>query len=231
MPGSHTGAEPRMTEHFVQFYDNDAYLVSQVTGFIRAGFQAGDAVIVIAAKPRRDDLEKHLRPDIVRASTQHPGTEPYLALDAEETLSKFMLDGQPDEQRFADYMGPVLERAAEKANGRLRVFGEMVNVLSGQGAHEAAIRLEGFWNNLARIHPMSIFCGYAMAAFPRGADGHAFLRVCDAHSRVSPAESYKAPANAHEHYRTIALLQQKAFALETELAHGRKLENTLQRSY
>ena len=63
----------------------------------------------------------------------------------------------------------------------------------------------------------------------RAADGRAFLRVCNAHSRVSLAESYTTPANAHEHFRTIAMLQQKAVALETELAHRKELEKALQR--
>ncbi len=76
---------------------------------------------------------------------------------------------------------------------------------------------------------MSIFCGYQIGAFAREADGDAFRRVCNAHSRVSPAESYTPPANAHEHYRAIAMLQQKALALETELAHRKELERVLHR--
>ena len=31
-----------MIEHFVQFYENDAYLFNQVTGFIRASLRDGD---------------------------------------------------------------------------------------------------------------------------------------------------------------------------------------------
>lgn len=68
-----------------------------------------------------------------------------------------------------------------------------------------------------------------MAAFPRKADGIAFLRTCNEHLRVCPAESYTPPANAHQHYRTIAMLQQKAIALETEVAHRKQLEKALQR--
>ena len=139
-------------DHFVQFYKDDAYLLDQVTGFIRAGLRAGDAVVVIAAKPRRDELDKRVRGDVTRA--------------------------------------------ADGGQRRLRVFGEMVNLLATKGAHEAALRLEPFRDNLARVHPMSIFCGYQIGAFAREADGDAFRRVCNAHSRVSPAESYTPPANA-----------------------------------
>lgn len=218
-----------MLDHAVQFYEDDGYLVGQVAGFIRAGLQAGDAAVVIVTKPRRDELEKHLRNDISRAAARYPNAEQYLALDAADTLSKFMLEGRPDEGRFAEFMGPVLKRAADACNGRLRVFGEMVNLIAANAEHEAAICLEEFWNRLARIQPMSIFCGYRIGVFARAADGQAFLNVCNAHSRVSPAESYTPPANAHEHYRAIAMLQQKAMALETELAHRKELEKALQR--
>lgn len=218
-----------MIEHFVQFYEDDAYLVKQVADFARAGLQAGDAVVVIATKPHRDELEKRLRNDIAHAAARYPNAEQYLALDAADTLSKFMLQGRPDESRFNDFMGPVLKRATDRCNGRLRVFGEMVNLTASNGEHEAAICLEEFWNKLARIQPMSIFCGYQIGAFARVADGQAFLSVCNAHSRVSPAESYTPPANAHEHYRTIAILQQKAIALDTELAHRTELDKALRR--
>lgn len=215
-----------MIEHFVQFYEDDAYLVKQVADFIRVGLHAGDAAVVIAAKPRRDELAKRLREDISRAAARYPRAEQYIALDAADTLSKFMLDGRPDEGRFADFMGPVLRRATDGGNGRLRVFGEMVNLIAANGEHQAAICLEEFWNKLARVQPMSIFCGYRIGAFARAADGQAFLNVCNAHSRISPAESYTSPANAHEHYRAIAMLQQKAVALETELAHRKELEKS-----
>lgn len=202
----------------MQFYESDAYLVQQVTGFIRAGLIAGDAVVVIATKPHRDEFENRLREDIARAVQRYPGAEQYVALDAADTLAKFMVDGRPDEGRFADFMGPVLRRAADGCNGRLRGFGEMVNLLATNGGHEAALCIEAFWNKFAMIHPLSIFCGYQIGAFTRAAGGDALLSVCNAHSRISPAESYTAPANAHEHYRAIAMLQQKACALETELA-------------
>ncbi|HEV8097294.1 MAG TPA: MEDS domain-containing protein [Burkholderiales bacterium] len=219
-----------MIEHFVQFYENDAYLANQVAGFIRAGLQAGDAAIVIATKSRRDDLQKRLSADVSRAPEQRPRVEPYVPLDAAETLATFMVDGLPDERRFADVMGRVLKRAAASGNGRLRVYGEMVGLLSTNGKHGAAIRLEELWNELAKVHPFSLFCAYPMRAFAGEADGDAFLRICNVHSRVCPAESYTPPANAHEHYRTIALLQQKAIALETEVARRKELEKTLQRT-
>jgi hypothetical protein len=213
-----------MIEHFVQFYEDDAYLVNQVAAFIRSGLRAGDAAIVIGTKPHRDDLEKRLKADVARAAAQRPAGEYYVALDSADMLSQFMVDGRLDEARFTGLMVPILKRATDSGNGRVRVFGEMVGMLCMEGRHDTAVRLEEFWNDLAGIHSFSLFCAYPMRAFPKAADGAPFLRICDEHARVSPAESYKPPANAHEHFRTIAVLQQKAVALENQMADRKSVD-------
>jgi MEDS: MEthanogen/methylotroph, DcmR Sensory domain len=213
-----------MIEHVVQFYDRDAYMLDQVADFVRAGIRAGDVAAVCVTDAHRAELEIRLRAEVSRAAGRR---QTYLVLDAEESLAKIMTHGWPDERRFVELLEPALERAAQRGGRPLRLFGEMVSLLSANRQHDAAICLEEFGNNLATIHPVSIFCAYPIGVFPRAADGDAFLRICNAHSRVSPAESYAPPANAHEHYRAIAMLQQKAIALETETAHREELEKAL----
>jgi hypothetical protein len=216
-----------MTEHFVQFYEEDAYLVRQVAGFLRVGLHAGEAVVVVATQPHRDELEKRLRADVASAAAHRPRAQHYVALDAAETLSKFFINGQLDEKRFGDTIEPVLMQAADRGNGRVRVFGEMVALLCTLGMHPTAIRLEEFWNKLAKIHSFSLLCAYPLCAFPTEAHGAPFLAICNEHARVVPAESYIPPANAPEHYRAIATLQQKATALEFEVSLRRDAEKVL----
>jgi len=38
----------------------------------------------------------------------------------------------------------------------------MVNVLWQEGKQESAIRLEEYWNELARLYPFSLFCSYML---------------------------------------------------------------------
>jgi len=132
----------QMIEHFVQFYENDVYLISQVAGFLRAGLQAGDAAVVIATKPHRDDLENRLRADTSRMAAQQLHADRYVALDAADTLSQFLVDGQLDGERFTGLFGPILKRTTGSGDGRARVFGEMVGLLCTEGKHEAAIRVK-----------------------------------------------------------------------------------------
>ncbi|HYP39411.1 MAG TPA: MEDS domain-containing protein, partial [Chloroflexia bacterium] len=87
--------------HRVQFYDDDRFLLDELSRSIGSALGAGDAAIVIATKEHREGLARRLEArglDITHAT----GEGRYVALDAAETLSKFMVEGWPDAVRFAD---------------------------------------------------------------------------------------------------------------------------------
>ncbi len=84
----------RKCEHFVQFYETDSFLLNQLTGFVRTGLRAGNGVVVLGTKGRRQGLDESLRqsgldPSALRASGQ------YRPLDAVKTLSQFMIGELP----------------------------------------------------------------------------------------------------------------------------------------
>jgi len=195
--------------------------------FVGTGLGAGEVAIVIATRPHRELLAKRLTAcglDVTAVREQGR----YVALDAAETLSKFLVDGWPDEARFAAVVGGVITRAAEgKRPVRVRAFGEMVALLCAEGRPEAAIRLEELWNNLARTMPFSLLCAYPMSVFSRKADGGSFRGICAAHAHVVPAESYTGLSSIDARLRTITHLQQKASALDTETAERRGAEKEL----
>ncbi|HEV2851181.1 MAG TPA: ATP-binding protein [Thermoanaerobaculia bacterium] len=213
-------------EHFVQFYEKDAFLIDEVSAFIGSGLKAGQAGIVIATPPHREDLERRLRAHgLLPGGSFHP--DPFIALDAAETLSRFMVDGQPDPQRFTDVLGSVIRRATQDGSRQVRAFGEMVALLWAEGRHAAAIRLEELWDELIRAHSLSLLCAYPMEGFHDEEHGGSFLHICNAHSQVRPAESFLETATPDELRRQIARLQQKAAALETEVVKRRQAEQAL----
>lgn len=94
----------------------------------------------------------------------------YIAVDATEFLSKFMVDGLPDPARFSAVVGEVIARAAgasRQENGRAVAFGEMVAILSAEGKSEAAIHVERLWNDLARTYSFALHCAYPIQGFSR----------------------------------------------------------------
>ena len=204
--------------HAVQFYSDDKFLLDALSRFIGSALGAGDAGIVIATEEHRTELARRLSErglDVAR--TVEKGR--YVALDAGEALSQFMVNGWPDEERFVELIGGVISRAkaaAESVHGRAALFGEMVALLWEEGKTDAALRLEQLWNQIAQSHSFSL-CAYPLSKFYREDHREAFLKICDEHSAVLPAESH-ALASEDERLRMIALWQQKALALEAEIA-------------
>src|SRR4051812_33917107 len=49
------------SDHFVQFYESDGYLLDSVGGFASAGLGDGQSVIVIATSAHRASLDERLR--------------------------------------------------------------------------------------------------------------------------------------------------------------------------
>jgi PAS domain S-box-containing protein len=217
------------TEHFVQFYETDAFLVKSVASFIGAGLGAGDGAIVIATREHRVALEERLTAQGIDIKTVKAHGQ-FVALDANELLSQFMLGDMPDEILFNKVIGGLVEKIS-KGRSSVRAFGEMVALLWADGNHAGAIALEKLWNHLAGTHSFALFCAYPMNGFCGTKNGEAFLHVCGEHSRVLPAESYaNGDHNADERLRAIASLQQKANSLELEIAGRKRVECELRHS-
>jgi signal transduction histidine kinase len=218
--------------HVVQFYAEDTFLLDKLSRFAGTALGAGDSAVVIATKAHRDGLAQRLRArgfDLTMARLRGQ----YVALDAAETLSEFMVDGWPDEGRFTTLMGDVIAKVALATHGneppRVAAFGEMVTLLWAEGKPEAAIRLEQLWNTLAKTRAFCLYCAYPMSGFNHEEQGKLLLKICAEHSRVIPDESYTELVSEDQRLRSIAQLQQKAQALETEMAERRLVEEKLRR--
>ncbi|WP_292934844.1 ATP-binding protein [Noviherbaspirillum sp.] len=218
-----------MGEHLVQFYDDEAFLVEEIWGFIGPCLHAGNVAVVIASKPRLDSLERKFSPGLVPGSAFKSACDQYFSLDAQETLSRIMIDGWPDDILFKEVLGEVMKRASKQGKRHVHAYGEMVALLCTEGRQDAAIRLEQLWTDLAREYPFSLLCGYPMNVFSSEEHSKTFTAICDAHTHVQPAEGFRLPANEDELHRAIATLQQKSNALESEVARRKETEHALQR--
>ena len=216
------------TDHFVQFYEADDFLLNSLGEYTAAALKAGEAAIVVATEEHREELEARLRKHGLDVAAAVECGQLILR-DASETLSKFMVNGSPDSALFAGIVGDIIARAGE---GRpcVRVYGEMVALLWAEGNYDAAIRLEELWNDLQQKHSFALFCAYPMNGFAGDGPGRGLPDVCTTHSRVIPAESYTAIGDSDERLREIILLQQKARSLEAEITERKKAEELLRSS-
>ena len=216
--------------HSVQFYEGDAHLVGVVAGVLVDALRMGAPAIVIATESHRQAVVERLKTFDVAVDDAIDSGQ-LLLLDARQMLETFMVEGWPDEQRFREQIGGAVERARKEwSRARLRAYGEMVDLLWKDGRREAAIELEEIWNRLAAIHPFSLLCAYSMSNFPSGNDGELFDRICGTHTRVVPAESFHQGEGIDHRHREIARLQQRASALENELAERERTEQALQKA-
>jgi len=209
-------------DHFVQFYESDAFLIDSLSGFISSGLRAGDVCIVVATELHRKSLdEKLMTYGIDIEASRARGL--YMVFDAQATLSQFMVDGFPDAERFTQTVGTILQHASD-GGFHIQAYGEMVAILWAEGNHAGALQLEKLWNNLAKKYSFTLFCAYPMNGFDANSHADFFGEIGHSHTKVIPTESYATLDTTDARLHEIALLQQKAKSLESEIAKRKKVE-------
>jgi len=173
--------------HEVASYRDTVSFVDGFARFVEAALQAGNPVIVLATETHRASLQKRLQErgwDIAAAIQQGN----YLALDAEEALSTFMVNDWPDQARFFKVAGDLIVRAVKAAKGahpRVAACGECAPILWERGKPYAAIQLEHLWDEIGRRYEVDILCGYLLSGFRRRENSYIFERICAEHTAVS----------------------------------------------
>jgi len=173
-------------EHFVQFYENDGFIIEKIARRAAKALKIDGSCVLVATGPHLADLEARLyRLETDLESVRAQGR--YVALDAADTLARFMVDGWPDRIEFNKVVGDVIARATQHSHF-VSVFGEMVALLCAENNPSAAIQLEQLWNDLSRTYRFSLCCAYPLTAFANDPEGSALLQVCAKHSLALPAE-------------------------------------------
>lgn len=189
-------------EHIVEFYETTAFLIGTVADFVVPALRGGDSAILVATpehlaafataiSAERVDLQAAIREDR------------YLAYDAAELLSRFMVGGMPERALFERTAAEVIDRAAA-AGRNVKVYGEMVALLWADGDVDATIALEDMWNDLAATRSFSLLCGYPMQDFDDAARA-AFKRICTQHTTViatDPTRTAEPPPITELHQET-----------------------------
>ena len=170
--------------HSVQFYDTHEALIDRLCGVVCSGLLNGNSVLIVATKDHREQLVNALqRLEVnVRPYTKEGR---FAMCDAEELLSKFMVNGLPDPDLFVSSVSKrvrkLKETACDKDQGVV-VFGEMVSVLWDEGNKFGALALERLWNGLLNETAFHLHCAYPRSLFSQDEAG--ILNVCESHSHV-----------------------------------------------
>jgi hypothetical protein len=181
--------QPEPEEHVVQLYGTDDRLLTEnVCRYLGEGLKRGDGLVVIATAAHRGSFVRKLREERGYSRAVLEGR--LVFLDAEATLARFMVDGEPDRVRFESIIGEALQGVRSRAvHTGIRAYGEMVGVLWKSGNYRAAIRLEEQWNQLLASSDVSLFCAYPIDVFGAGFQHQAVDALLCAHTHLVPTHS------------------------------------------
>lgn len=176
--------------HVVQFYSDDAVLVDVLSRIVGTSLVVGDSALVFATDAhesalRRRLCDRGLDPQIAIEQGR------YVSMNAREVLHRIVRDGGIDGGGFREYFGGAIAAARAASDSdpqRVVVFGEAACLLLRGGVFSAALELEKLWNELLKIEPFALCCGYDMRLFRGENPAAPFLHVCGQHSQVFPAE-------------------------------------------
>lgn len=206
--------------HAVQFYEGERFLHGAISRFFANGLEAGEPLVMICRRRTLEGVAERLAAEY--GLTPGDVAERIVFVDVDEALRSFMDGITPDparfERRFADLMASIPRRGT---NDTVWIYGEMVDVLCKEGNHAAAVQLEELWNAVSAGDRMSVICGYAIEDFDDDMSATQLRAVCRQHTHVIPAEGFTDAPDDRARFEQVALLQQRARALDRALARER----------
>jgi len=155
--------------HEILFCSDDAALLQGFSRFIGDALNDGNAAVVWATESHRGSLLHRLNSQGVDIDAAiRRGT--YLAFDADEP---------PEPVRMLEVLSRLREAASQagKRRPRVAVCGVRAGRLWADGKIDEAMRLEQFWNGVAKSQDIDILCTYSLPRSPEDEDALKGIRA------------------------------------------------------
>ncbi len=160
--------------HVVHFYKDPNELSHIVSRFLADGLAIGQPAVVVARAQlcRRIEVSLESLGIDVRLSKADGRL---VVLIADTILPELLIGGRPDPVLFRRAVDSLCKQMHEmrvvdsdwhrmhqmRADGVVRVYGEMVDVLWQAGERVAALELEELWNTLPSSYRFLVLCSYS----------------------------------------------------------------------
>ncbi len=177
--GVHDGV---VSEHIMQLFDTSLSVAESLSTFVCDGLRDGDTVLMVITPQHWDLTTEHLAKrgcfiDEALADGR------LIVRDAASTLATIARNGQPDADLFEARIGALL-RGLHRPGVRIRIYGEMVDLLAHEGLFASVQRLETLWNDLTHRESVTVCCGYLAHHFGDPRSGPALDRICRLHDHI-----------------------------------------------
>ena len=170
--------------HSVYFYETEEALILRLVGIVTSALNSRNAALMVVTPEHAHQLTQCLSPRVFR--TTHELTR-LTIVDAQATLDKFMVNGNPDRELFLQTVKKLVAEAsipADRTGGQLTVFGEMVALLWAAGQKDAALALERLWNEALADRRFYLHCAYPKSQFTYDSDRSGIGSICELHSHT-----------------------------------------------
>lgn len=172
------------SEHVVQLFDTPESRSAAVGSFLAEGYLSGEPLLVVVSSSHWSRIKRQMEE---LGCAVEPGITDgrITALDAAATLAAFTDDGNLDAGKFEARVGEIVRRLSTRADGRrLRIYGEMVDLLVRDGSFDGAHELEELWCALSERTALTLFCAYTSSHFGDPRNTSRLERICRLHDRV-----------------------------------------------
>jgi hypothetical protein len=164
----------------VQLFDAPRSLADAVSHFLIDGRAQGDHLLVIARASHWQLIRAYLERRGVHVDDP---SERMTVVDARKLRARMMRRGVLDPARMEDTLDGMIAELSS-ASGRLRAYGEIVELFAEEGNFEQACALEDYWNYLLEHYAFTLLCGYSAAHFADPKNAPCLRDVCARHSMV-----------------------------------------------
>ncbi len=149
--------------HIIRICPNIMRQAEILTSYINEGLLNNEGVIVVARPSlRKIVLSKLDGLGFDSQAIRNQGQVKFF--DAEFLLTNILIDGVIEEQPFLNLIGIPVEDAQSKF-GKVRAFGEMVDILWQRDHHDMAMQLEDLWEDLCAKQNLQFLCTYLLDNF------------------------------------------------------------------
>jgi hypothetical protein len=170
--------------HIVELFDSTDSLVDSVSAFLSDGLNRGDAALVVMRLAQWNLVAAKLTGWNVSLSDAIAGGQ-LTVLDGTRTLARIMLHGAPCRGLFEEVIGKTVRQICA-AGARLRVYGDLMDVLAGDENFHAAHELDKMWSDLSRQEPVTVLSGYSTTSFSNADAGETLKSICRSHPNGNP---------------------------------------------
>jgi MEDS: MEthanogen/methylotroph, DcmR Sensory domain len=207
--------------HTVQFYEPPLFPARNVADYFCAGIEAEESSLIIATPGHTRMIKDGLGACGVEADTlENAGV--LICLDAENTLIAVQGNTLDREKSVEEVLGPTLARAIKASpSGRMRVFGEAVNLLASRGEYDKCAQLERSWNKVMERYSLRVYCAYSLAGFSDQSSAQGMCDVCDVHDEIAG----DVPELGHSGWQALVL--QRSLSRQSEIQARKTIERTL----